>query len=103
MHAPSRCQNWFAALLLAFLSSQATAQETTSDRLISSAKKRKLVLSGPADPALRKGLPEKFRDRFGLVVEYIGASSNDAIGRLRQERQAGLYTIDVMLVDRPLL
>lgn len=99
MHAPSRCQNLLAALLLAFLSTQATAQEATWDRLISSAKQeRKLVLSGPADPALRKGLPEKFRDRFGLVVEYIGASSNDAIGRLRQERQAGLYTIDVMLV-----
>ena len=56
------------------------------------------MLSGPADPALRKGLPEKFRERFGIVVEYIGASSNDAIGRLRQERLAGLYTTDVMLV-----
>ena len=99
VHAPSRWQKLFAALLLAFLSAQVNAQEPTLNRLISSAKQEgKLVLSGPADPLLRKGLPEKFKDRFGIVVEYIGASSNDAIGRLRQERQAGLYTIDMMLV-----
>lgn len=84
MHAPNRWQKLFAALLLVFLSAQANAQDTTWNRLISFAKQEgKLVLSGPADPALRKGLPEKFRDRFGIVVEYIGASSNDAIGRLR--------------------
>ena len=55
------------------------------------------MLSGPADPLLRKGLPEKFKERFGIVVEYVGAASNDAIGRLRQERLAGLYTTDLML------
>ena len=99
MNAPSRCRNLFAALLVAFLSAQASAQDATWNRLISSAKQEgRLVLSGPADPALRKGLPEKFRDRFGIVVEYVGASSSDAIARLRQERLAGLYTTDVMLV-----
>jgi hypothetical protein len=38
VHAPSRWQKLFAALLLACLSAQSNAQETTWNRLISSAK-----------------------------------------------------------------
>ena len=72
MHALNRWQKLFASLLLTFLSAQGNAQETNWNRLISSAKPEgKLVLSGPADPLLRKGLPEKFKERFGIVVEYV--------------------------------
>lgn len=99
MHTPGHCRCLFVALLVALWSARASAQETSWNRLVSSAKQEaKLVLMGPADPALRKGLPEKFRERFAIAVEYVAASSNDAFARLGQERLAGLYSTDVMLV-----
>jgi iron(III) transport system substrate-binding protein len=97
MHAARHWQILCFALLVAHWSSQATAQEQTWNRLISAAKQEgKLVVLGSADPGLRKGLPETFKERFGVTVEYVGASANDAIGRLSKERLAGLYTTDVM-------
>jgi len=99
LNARNVCRKFLALLFVAILSGTASAQEAAWKQLASSAKQEgRIVLSGPADPALRKGLPEKFTERFGIVVEYIGAPTNEAIARLRKERHAGLYTTDLMLV-----
>ena len=75
------------------------AQEKAWDQLIPSARKEgKVVVVGSADAEIRKALPAKFRERFGIAVEYIGISASDLLARLRAERQSGLYTIDVLLM-----
>ena len=75
------------------------AQDKAWDQLIQAARKEgKVVVVGSADAEIRKALPAKFKDRFGIAVEYIGTSASDLIARLRAEKQSGLYTIDVLLM-----
>jgi iron(III) transport system substrate-binding protein len=49
----------------------------------------------PPDPQVRKELPAAFKARFGVTVDYLGGRSTEAASRLRLERAAGLYTVDV--------
>jgi iron(III) transport system substrate-binding protein len=67
------------------------------DQIIKAAKKEgKIVVAGPPIPELRTEIPAKFKGRFGIEVEYF-AGNNEIIARVRSERAAGLYTIDVAL------
>src|SRR5262245_31544923 len=76
-----------------------TAQEKPWDQLIQRARKEgKVVVVGSADTEIRKAVPAKFNERFGIPVEYISISATDLLARLRAERQSGLYTIDVLLM-----
>lgn len=56
-----------------------------------------VVVSGPPTPEVRANLTARFKERFGIDVEYIGGRRGDLAIRLESERAAGLYTVDVII------
>ncbi len=67
------------------------------DLLVSEAKKEgKVVLLGPPDPQVRQALPTAFKARYGITVEYLGTRSTESSAKVRAERSAGIYTVDVV-------
>jgi len=89
-------------LLLFFLYLPALAQGQDRPRdwkgMLAAAKKEgKLVIAGSRDPVTRRELPKRFTGKFGIPVEYIGARSSETAAKLRLERRAGLYSMDVFL------
>jgi iron(III) transport system substrate-binding protein len=92
-----------AAVFLACVSLSSYAMAQTPDReaqwneLIAAAKKEgKVVLLGPPDPQVRQELPAAFKARYGITVEYLGTRSTESSAKLRAERSAGVYTVDVV-------
>lgn len=67
--------------------------------LLGAAKKEgKVVVAGPPDPAVRQEIPARFKARFGIPVEYVaGGRGGEDARRLKIERQAEVYTVDVYL------
>lgn len=55
----------------------------------------KVVVVAPPEPDLRRDLPLRIKEKFGFTVEYLGGRSGDQAARLRLERRAGQYTVDV--------
>jgi ABC-type Fe3+ transport system substrate-binding protein len=89
-------------LVIGYLISPAWAQdsnwETEWNRILTLARKEgKVVVSGPPNPAARVEIPAKFKERFGITVEYLGGGSSSLASRLKLEQQAGLSTIDVFM------
>jgi ABC-type thiamine transport system substrate-binding protein len=72
--------------------------QTEWNRVLEAAKKEgRVVVSGPPNPAARLEIPARFKERFGITVEYVGGGSSSLASRLRLEQQAGLSTIDVFM------
>src|SRR5919202_3208443 len=68
------------------------------DALVAAAKNEgKVVVSGPPDPGASTKIPEAFKQRFGLDVEYLAGNSSQLASRIQGERAAGQYTMDVSL------
>jgi iron(III) transport system substrate-binding protein len=66
--------------------------------VVAAAKKEgRVVVSGPPNPAVRAELPARFKERFGISLEYVGGGSSQLAARLRLEQQAGASSIDVLL------
>lgn len=66
--------------------------------LIAAAKQEgKLIVSGPPTPEVRKELPEAFKKRFGIDLEYLGGRTGELMTRLQAERAAGTYTVDALI------
>lgn len=79
-------------------SKSAGSQTSEWDALVAAAKAEgRLVISGSPNADTRKAIPEAFRDRFGIEVEYLGGASSDLAARLQSERAAGQYTIDACI------
>jgi iron(III) transport system substrate-binding protein len=58
----------------------------------------KLVVSGPPNPATRRDLPEAFKSRFGIDLEYFApGTTSTLITRMETERASGQYTVDAIL------
>lgn len=92
---------WIIFLLVS-LAPAALAQETGSqkkwnDILAAAKKEAKVVVAGSPDPVMRNEIIPKFRTRFGISVELIAGRSSDIGARIRTERQAGIYSLDVFL------
>ena len=65
---------------------------------IAAAKKEgSVVVAGPPDPMVRRELPARFKARFGIPVEYIGGRGSQTAAKLRAERRARVYTVDVFM------
>jgi iron(III) transport system substrate-binding protein len=60
-------------------------------------KEGRVVVSGPPNPAARVEIPAKFKERFGISVEYVSGGSSALVGRLKLEQQAGLSTFDIFI------
>jgi len=89
-------------MLLIFLVVPAWAQEMGWERgwnktLEAGKKEGRVVVVGPADPVMRKGLAPQFTARFGIPVEFLAGRSADMAAKIRIERHAGIYSIDVFL------
>jgi iron(III) transport system substrate-binding protein len=57
----------------------------------------KVVVKGPPSPDVRTEVPRAFKERFGIEVEYIGGPTGPFATQLINERQAGIYSTDVVL------
>ena len=74
------------------------AQEKEWNQLIQAAKQEgRIVVAGSSDPELRKRLPVKFKQRFGIVMEYLAVRMRDLVSRMQAERRSGHYTVDAIL------
>src|ERR1043166_6952836 len=72
-----------------------TGASAAWDQLVSAAQKEgKVVVSGPPAPDARTKLPEAFKQRFNIEMEYLAGNSSQLASRIESERAAGQYTID---------
>jgi iron(III) transport system substrate-binding protein len=79
-------------------SAQEKGWEKQWNELVAAAKKEaRVVVMGSADPVLRKELPAKFREKYGISLEYLGGRGGDNYARLMMERRAGVYTTDAIM------
>lgn len=97
-------KNYVARLLglvVVCAASQATAQPADwkgrwGELIAAAQKEGRVVVLGPPDARVRREVPDAFKGRFGVTVEYIGGRSSETSAKLRAERNAGVYTIDVV-------
>jgi iron(III) transport system substrate-binding protein len=76
---------------------QAGTSAAWNQLMDAAAKEGKVVVSGPPTDEARKNVPDAFKQRFGIDVEYLGGNSSQLASRIQSERAAGQYTIDVSL------
>jgi iron(III) transport system substrate-binding protein len=92
----------FLAILFLLFTGSASAQDKDWEKhwnqLITAARKEgKVIVATSPDAVMRQEIIPRFKARFGVDIEYLAGSSSQLASRLRIERQAGSYTIDVML------
>jgi len=88
--------------LLVLHSSDTKAQTKASDKewaaIVDGAKKEgKVVVAGSPDPVMRNDVIPKFTARYGIPVEFMAGRSSEITGRVKTERAAGIYSVDVYL------
>lgn len=98
----SKLLSWIPLLLAVCFVLPAWAQdanwENEWNRILTLAKKEgRVVVSGPPNPSARTEIPAKFKERFGITVEYVGGGSSSLASRLKLEQQAGVFTVDVFM------
>jgi ABC-type Fe3+ transport system substrate-binding protein len=70
------------------------------EALIAAARQEgRLVFGGPPSADVRLALPAKFKERFGIEMEYLAFPPNQGefIERIARERAAGLVTVDAFI------
>ncbi len=92
----------FVFVLAFFLVSPTFAQEKGWEKkwetVMAAAKKEgRVVVQGEPDPVVRRVLLPKFTGRFGIRVEFIAGRTSQVVARVRTERRARVYTMDVFL------
>jgi iron(III) transport system substrate-binding protein len=88
---------WLAAAP-AWLQAQDRGREKEWEAVLAAAKKEgKVVVAGSPDPVMRAELIPRFTARYGIPVEFIAGRSSETVNRVKNERAAGLSTIDVFL------
>jgi hypothetical protein len=92
------------ALALACAAVPASAQapapnfaQQWSELVAAAQKEGRVVILAPPDTAVRQALPAAFKARYGITVDYLGGRSSESAGKMRSEREAGVYTVDVAL------
>jgi iron(III) transport system substrate-binding protein len=76
----------------------AGAQDKGREQTLAAAKKEgSVVVVGSPDPVMRSDIIPKFTARYGIPVEFLAGRSSEIAQRLRTERGAGIYSIDVFL------
>lgn len=72
--------------------------ETTWSSWIAAARNEgKVVVKGPPAPEVRTELPRAFQARYGVEVEYLGSPTGPFATQVQHEREAGIYSTDVVL------
>jgi iron(III) transport system substrate-binding protein len=83
-----------------------TGDPAAFEALIKAAKQEgAVVLDGPPDDAVREAMTNGFKQRYGIALSYISSGSSRSGARVRAERAAGKYLLDVFLsgADTPLV
>ena len=68
-----------------------------SQTLAAAAKEGAVVVVGSPDPVMRNEIIPKFKARFGVPVEFLAGRSSEIVARIRTERAAGIYSVDLYL------
>ena len=85
------------ALLPVSAAAENAAWKQSWEETVAAAKQEgKVVIAAPPSRDLRRVLPEAFKAKYGITVDYLGGRSSESAGRMRAERQAGIYSIDVI-------
>jgi len=74
-------------------------EQQWNDLIAAARQEGRIVVVGPPDPNLRTALPAKFKERFGVELEYLAmpASQAEFLNRLAQERNSGAASADVFV------
>ncbi len=76
----------------------AGAQTASMSALIAAAKAEgSLVLDGPPNDKARQGLLNGFQGAYGIPISYVDSGSSSSSARIRAERAAGKYVLDIFL------
>jgi iron(III) transport system substrate-binding protein len=69
------------------------------DTVVNEAKREgKVVVFGPAGTTVRKIVTERFGKAFpDIQIEFSGGRGNDLAAKIRAERDAGIYSVDVVI------
>lgn len=89
-------------LLSTLMTSAAGGQEKNWEKewnqILAAAKKEgAVVVAGSPDPVMRNEIIPKFMSRLGIPIEFVAGRSSQIAARLRTERSAGIYSVDVFL------
>jgi iron(III) transport system substrate-binding protein len=86
------------ALAAAARGRPACAQTDAMKTLVAAAQAEgAITVDGPAVDAARRFLTEDFQRAFGIPVSYIGTTNSASGARVRAERAAGKYLLDVLV------
>lgn len=72
-------------------------QQTWDETLAAARKEGKVVVLSPPDTHVRQTLPAAFKARFGITLEYLTGRSSETAAKIRAERSAGIYSVDVVM------
>ena len=87
-----------SATLLGLAARPAAAQTASMAALITAAKAEgSVVIDGPPNAEARQGLVSGFQREYGIPVSYVDSGSSSSSARIRAERAAGKYVLDVFL------
>jgi iron(III) transport system substrate-binding protein len=76
--------------------SPSPAPQSEWDRVLAAAKQEgKVAVIGPTGVEARDALVQPFEEKYGISVEFFGASNRDLVPKVRSEREAGQYAWDV--------
>lgn len=79
-------------------SAQDKARERQWNEILAGAKREgKVVVAGSPDPVMRNEVVPRFRARFGMPIEFLAGRSSELAARVRTERSAGVYSVDIFL------
>ncbi|HWP58115.1 MAG TPA: extracellular solute-binding protein [Candidatus Acidoferrales bacterium] len=84
------------SLCLATAGSAQTWEKEWKETLAKAKQEGKVVVATSPDPIMRE-ISARFKERFGIAVEHLAGRSSQLASRLRSERQAGVYTVDVFM------
>ncbi len=77
---------------------ETVAEGQSWEQTLAAAKKEgSVVVVGSPDPVMRSDIIPKFQARYGIPIEFLAGRSSEIVQRIRTERAAGLYAVDVFL------
>ncbi len=87
-----------SAALVATAATPAHAQSAALATLVSAAQAEgSVVVDGPPNDIARQGLLSGFQRAYGIPISYVTSGSSSSSARIRAERVAGKYVLDVFL------
>lgn len=72
-------------------------EKSWNEALAAAKKEGSVVVAGSPDPVMRSEVIPKFMARFGIPVEFLAGRSSEMAARVRTERAAAIYSVDVFL------